>query len=102
MAASEDGTMGNVCLIVALVFVMIIQSTSFPTTGTYTLFDTQCIELTKYTNQQFADDVRCDVLRQRCVPINCNIQLCRVWYGEYQFKSAFCKRTPPFPDQCCC
>ncbi|KAG0529257.1 hypothetical protein BDA96_05G082700 [Sorghum bicolor] len=80
MAAFGDGTMGNVCLIVPLVFVMIIQSASFPT----------------------KDDVRCDVLQQWCVPINCNIQLCRVWYGEHQFKSAFCKRTPPFPDLCCC
>ncbi|KAG2556549.1 hypothetical protein PVAP13_8NG188700 [Panicum virgatum] len=47
-------------------------------------------------------DEHCDILREKCNARNCNNLQCKHWYGEHHFESVFCKKTPPFPDQCCC
>ncbi|KAG2560957.1 hypothetical protein PVAP13_8KG115800 [Panicum virgatum] len=49
-----------------------------------------------------AGDVRCDILREKCNERNCNELQCKHWYGEHHFESVCCKKTPPFPDLCCC
>ena len=106
----EMGTLHQVAA--AAVVVVIMSSTLLSTTnasGTRLFYFNfghrqylSCQKPLTRANDHVAGDEHCDILREKCNARNCNNLQCKHWYGEHHFESVFCKKTPPFPDQCCC